>query len=415
MQCYGCYKPNIEGYCPACRKQLFDGKRVHTVLPFDTPKADNLEMFQEKTKRLSISGIQLKYSLKLQGKELELTEKDGRYILKPIPPSTQLVAREQAPENEHLTMQIAAQLYSIPTASNGLIYFKDGPPAYLTRRFDVKSVGGKYQQEDMAQLSGRSRNTHGEHFKYDGTYEEIGRLIEKYVAAYQPALEQFFRLVVFNYLFSNGDAHLKNFSLIQTDMGDYTLSPAYDLMCTVLHTPLESDTALDLYKDSMDSPFYNIFGYYGQADFRMLADKIGIIPLRRDRILTQMLSATELVLQMVQHSALSEEAKTKYMHAYMNKVIRMGMTKDMIARAMNPQYPGVYSVTDKPAKLTFLDRKVLVGFFDLTDLSDDLGKENKYTFIEMNNSARYRDTRDTRYVIIVEGDLLQKVEYPAKG
>jgi serine/threonine-protein kinase HipA len=414
MQCYGCYKPNIEGYCPACRKQLFDGKRVHPVLPFDTPKADNLEMFQEKTKRLSISGVQLKYSLKLEGKELELTETGGRYILKPIPLSTQLIAREQAPENEHLTMQIAARLFGISTASNGLIYFRDGAPAYLTRRFDVRSVGDKYQQEDMAQLSGRSRNTHGEHFKYDGTYEEIGRLIEKYVAAYQPALEQFFKLVVFNYLFSNGDAHLKNFSLIQTDMGDYTLSPAYDLMCTVLHTPLESDTALDLYKDSMDSPFYNIFGYYGQADFRTLADKIGIIPLRRDRILTQMLSATEQVLKMVQHSALSEATKRKYTDAYLDKVIRMGMTKEMIARTMNPQYPGVYSVTEKPTKLTFLDKKVLVGFFDANDQSDALEKENKYTFIEMNNSALYRNTRDMRYVTIVEGDLLQKVEYSAE-
>jgi serine/threonine-protein kinase HipA len=266
----------------------------------------------------------------------------------------------------------------------------------------------------MAQLSGRSRNTHGEHFKYDGTYEEIGRLIEKYVAAFPPALEQLFRLVVFNYLFSNGDAHLKNFSLIQTEMGDYTLSPAYDLMCTVLHTPLESDTALDLYQDSMNSPFYNVFGYYGQIDFRTLADKLGIIPLRRDRILTQMLSATELVLQMVQQSNLSEEAKGKYTDAYIGKVSRMGMTKDMIARAVNPQYPGVYSVTDKPTKLTFLDSKVLVGFFNMTDQSDALEKENKYTFIEMNNSAQYRDTRDMRYVTIVEGDLLQKVEYPAK-
>jgi len=344
-----------------------------------------------------------------------LTEIGGHYILKPIPPSTQLVAREQAPENEHLTTQIAAQLYSISTAANGLIYFKDGTPAYLTRRFDVRATGGKNQQEDMAQLSGRSGNTHGEHFKYDGTYEEIGRLIEKYVAAYPPALEQFFRLVIFNYLFSNGDAHLKNFSLIQTDMGDYTLSPAYDLMCTVLHTPLESDTALDLYKDSMDSPFYNVFGYYGQADFRTLADKIGIIPLRRDRILTQMLSATELVLQMVKYSSLSEEAKRKYTDAYLEKVIRMGMTKDMIARAMNPQYPGVYSVTDKPTKLTFLDRKVLVGFFNPSDQSSALEKENKYTFIEMNNSSPYRDTRDMQYLTIVEGDLLQNVEYPAKG
>lgn len=385
------------------------------MLPFDTPKANNLEMFQEKTKRLSISGVQLKYSLKLEGKELELTEIDGRYILKPIPPSTHLIDREQAPENEHLTMQIAARLFSISTAANGLIYFKDGAPAYLTRRFDVRAAGSKYQQEDMAQLSGRSQNTHGEHFKYDGTYEEIGRLIEKYVAAYQPALEQFFRLVVFNYLFSNGDAHLKNFSLIQTDMGDYTLSPAYDLMCTVLHTPLESDTALELYKDSMDSPFYNIFGHYGQADFRTLADKVGIIPLRRDRILTQLLSATEQVLRMVQESALSDETKRKYTDAYLDKVNRMGMTKDMIARAMNPQYPGVYSVTDKPTKLTLLDKKVLIGYFDANDQSGVLEKENKYTFIEINNSALYRDTRDMRYVTIVEADLLREVEYPASN
>jgi hypothetical protein len=87
----------------------------------------------------------------------------------------------------------------------------------------------------------------------------------------------------------------------------------------------------------------------------------------------------------------------------------------MIARAMNPQYPGVYSVTDKPTRLTFLDRKVLVGFFDFTAQSNVLEKENRYTFIEISNSAKYRDTRDMQYVTIVEGDLLQTVEYPAKG
>jgi serine/threonine-protein kinase HipA len=415
MPCCGCYKENVEGYCSTCRKLLFDGQRIHTVLPFDAPKADNLEMFQEKTKRLSISGVQLKYSVKREGKELILTEKGGQYILKPIPPTTQLVEREQAPENEHLTMQIAAQLFNISTAANGLIYFKDDAPAYLTRRFDVKPEGGKYQQEDMAQLSGRSRNTHGESFKYDGTYEEIGQLIQQYVAAYPPALEQFFRLVVFNYLFSNGDAHLKNFSLIQTAMGDYTLSPAYDLMCTVLHTPLESDTALDLFAGSMNSPFYSLFGYYGQADFRALANKIGIVPIRRDRILTQLLSTTGQVLQLINQSFLSEEAKEKYIHAYNDKVIRMGMTKEMIAHIMDPQHPGVYAVTHTPAKLTFLDRKMLIGYFNPTEQSEVLEKENKYTFIELNNSKSYRTTKDSQYVTIVEGDILTKVEHLSKN
>jgi len=384
---------------------------VHSILPFDTPKADNLELFQEKTKRLSISGVQLKYSVRREGKDLNLTEERGEYILKPIPPTTQLVEREQAPENEHLTMQIAAQIFGIYTAANGLIYFRDGAAAYLTKRFDVKSAGGKYQQEDMAQLSGRTRNTHGETFKYDGTYEEIGQLISKYVAAYPPALEQFFRIVVFNYLFSNGDAHLKNFSLIQTEMGDYTLSAAYDLMCTVLHTPLESDTALDLYTDSMDSPFYSIYGYYGQSDFRMLADKIGIVPIRRDRILTQLLSSTDKVIGMINHSFLNKIAKEKYEYAYRDKIIRMGMTGEMIGKTINSEHPGVYAPTDIPVKLTLLTRKELIGYFDRTDQSDGLEKENKYTFIEMNNEKNYKEARDPKYITIVEGDLLTKIEF----
>jgi serine/threonine-protein kinase HipA len=292
-------------------------------LPFSAPKADNLWLFQEKTKHLSISGVQLKYSVKREGKNLNLTDKGGEYILKPIPPSTQLIDREQAPENEHLTMQMAAQLFDIHTAANGLIYFNDGTPAYLTKRFDLRPEGGKYQQEDMAQLSGRTRFTHGEDFKYDGTYEEIGQMIRDHVAAYMPALEQFFRIVVFNYLFSNGDAHLKNFSLIQTPMGDFQLAPAYDLISTVLHTPLESDTALDLYRQLMESPFYASYGYYGQPEFRALADRIGILPTRRDRILTQLLSSTEKVEKMIGHSFLIDQTKAKYLSAYHDKIRRM--------------------------------------------------------------------------------------------
>jgi serine/threonine-protein kinase HipA len=323
MQCPGCHRIDIEGYCNECRRRLFDGHRVHPTLPYSAPKADNLGLFQEKTKHLSISGVQLKYSVKREGKDLNLTDKGGQYILKPIPPSTQLIDREQAPENEHLTMQMAAQLFDIHAAANALIYFNDGAPAYLTKRFDLRPEGGKYQQEDMAQLSGRTRFTHGEDFKYDGTYEEIGLLIKKYVAAYLPALEQFFRVVVFNYIFSNGDAHLKNFSLIQTPMGDYQLAPAYDLMCSVLHTPLESDMALDLCPNSMESPFYASYGYYGPPEFRALADRIGILPTRRDRILTQFLSATDNVEKMIRQSFLSDQTKTKYLSAYHDKVRRL--------------------------------------------------------------------------------------------
>jgi serine/threonine-protein kinase HipA len=325
MQCFGCYKEGVKGYCLSCRKALFSGKRVTQVLNFDTPKADNLPEYQEKTKRLSISGVQLKYSLCQQESELILTEHNGEYILKPVAPATLIARPNQAPENEHLTMKIASQVFGIKTAENALIFFKDGTQAYITKRFDVKSDGSKYLQEDMAQLSGKTKQRNGENFKYQGTYEEIGRLIKKYVAASLPVLEVFFKTVLFNYLFSNGDAHMKNFSLIQTDQGDYTLTPAYDLMSTMIHTPQESDTALDLYEGDMESSFYSRYGFYGKPDFEVLANKIGLLPQRIKKIIDGMLSEQVMVLQMINKSFLSEDAKAVYAKNYLEKVKRMNI------------------------------------------------------------------------------------------
>lgn len=322
MRCFGCYKENIEGYCTTCRKKLFNGKKVSHVLLFDTPKADNLPAYQEKTKRLSISGVQLKYSLRLEDKKLVLTEKGGQYILKPIPPTTLITLQDQAPENEHLTMQIAGQLFNIPVADNALIYFKDMAPGYITRRFDVKPDGAKHLQEDFAQISGKTKKNDGDNYKYNGTYEDIGKLIREKVAAYPPVLEEFFKVVVFNYVFSNGDAHLKNFSLVQSEFGDYNLSKAYDLMCTVLHTPNESDTALDLYKGDMESKFYTKYGFYGRPDFEALAERIGLLPKRAQHIIDAMLRRQNEVLGMIQSSFLSNEAKEKYVYYYKDKIRR---------------------------------------------------------------------------------------------
>lgn len=323
MQCYGCYKEGMEGYCPRCRKALFDGKKVKHFLNFDTPKADNLPGYQEKTKRLSISGVQLKYSLRLEGKELVLTETNGQYILKPIPPSNQIIRPDQAPENEHLTMRIASDIFGIKTAENALIFFRDGTPAYLTKRFDVKPNATKYLQEDMAQISNRSKNSHGENFKYEGTYEEIGHLIKKYVAASLPAREVFFKTVLFNYLLSNGDAHMKNFSLIQSEQGDYTLTPAYDLMSTVIHSPQEYDTALDLYEGDINSEFYITYGYYGRVNFEELASRIGLIPARAKKIINALLSEGDMVYRRISESFLPDETKAIYRSNYTDKVRRI--------------------------------------------------------------------------------------------
>lgn len=327
MKCKGCYLESKQDYCLSCRKKLFNKIKVSSVLNFDAPKDDNLQIFQEQSKKLSISGVQLKYSLKLNGNQLELCEKGGEYIFKPIPVARQLQELDSAPENEHVTMQIAEQIFNISTAANGLIYFKDGQPAYITKRFDVKQDGRKYLQEDFAQLLSRSKQTQGDTFKYESNYEEIGHLIKRYVAASIPTLEKFFKLVLFNYIISNGDAHLKNFSLIRNENGEYLLTHAYDLMCTVLHTPNESDTALSLYDGDIDSDFYQHYGFYGKPNFIELAKRLGILEKRAEKIILDFLNKKDFVSEVIHLSFLSESVKLKYIKNYMDKINRFNAIK----------------------------------------------------------------------------------------
>jgi serine/threonine-protein kinase HipA len=156
-----------------------------------------------------------------------------------------------APANEHVTMQIAKQVYNIPTAENGLVFFRNEEPAYITKRFDVTRNGTKLGKEDFASLAGKTEENAGENFRYNYSYEGIAELIKEHVGAWKIEMEKFYSLVVFNFLFSNGDAHLKNFSLLETINGDYILSPAYDLLDTRIHVEEEGFFALqdELFKE----------------------------------------------------------------------------------------------------------------------------------------------------------------------
>jgi serine/threonine-protein kinase HipA len=281
MRCPGCLKEGEKEYCIRCRRVLFEGKKVSSTLPFNSPYKEPSDLFLDHTKKISISGVQVKYSLKLQENKLVLTDTEGEYILKPIP-TGQFKNLEQAPANEHLTMQIARQVYKFNVPGNAIIFFKDGAPAYLVKRFDKDPAarlpdgkGGKLQQEDFAQLGQMSSETHGINYKYDLSYEEIGDLIKQYISTYMIELEKFFRLVIFNYIFSNGDAHVKNFSAIRTAQGDYVLTPVYDLLCTRIHSPVESDMALSLFKDGFTEA-YEAFGFYTYTDFHHFGKGLGI-------------------------------------------------------------------------------------------------------------------------------------------
>lgn len=319
-KCLSTYKTvNSIGFSKKALKLLFENKKISPFLDFETLDFIYNNDFENNIRQISISGVQVKYSLKLEENSLKLTEVGGRYILKPIPVG-RFQNLEIAPENEHLTMQIAAQIFKIETAENTLIYFKNAQPAYLVKRFDIKEDGTKWLQEDFCQIKQVNQQNNGVNYKYEGSYEEIANLIKKYCGAWQIEIERFFKIILFNYLFSNGDAHLKNFSLIQTKFGDFRLSPTYDLMCTYLHTSNEPAMALDLFKDDYYSDAYNILGYYSYTDFFEFGIKIGIPNNRLERILFDFSNKSSAVKMMIDNSFLDVEIKEIYWNQYQNRL-----------------------------------------------------------------------------------------------
>lgn len=320
--CPGTLADGYTTYSPGCIRNMFNGKKVSHVLNYEQPQQSEevAEQFIENRKRISISGVQEKLSLLLEKNQLRLSKQgeQGTFILKPIPRDVKKV--DQVPANEHLTMQIAKQVYGIKTAENALIFFIDGTPAYITKRFDVKTDGSKWGKEDFASLAGKTTDNAGAGFKYEYSYEELGILIQKYVPAWRVEIEKFFSLVVFNFLFSNGDAHLKNFSLLETTSGDYLLSPAYDLINTRLHVD-DTDFALSkgLFADDFKSEQYKKSGHPGKGDFVEFAKRIGVAENRTDKLLNPFLQKQPLMETLVSRSFLSDSNKRGYLLLFSTK------------------------------------------------------------------------------------------------
>ena len=320
--CPGTLAEGFTTYSPSCLRNLFNGKKVSHILPYEQPQKNEevAEQFMENRKRISISGVQEKLSLLLEKNQLRLTREgeQGTYIFKPIP--RDLKKLDQVPANEHLTMQIAKQVFEMNTAENAMIFFKDGTPAYITRRFDVKDDGSKWGKEDFATLAGKTKDNDGPNFKYEYSYEEIGLLIQQYVPAWRIEIEKYFVMIVFNYLFSNGDAHLKNFALLESSQGDYLLSPAYDLVNTRMHVD-DTDLALNkgLFLDDFKSENYKKSGHPAMSDFIELAKRIGVTASRTEKLLAPLLMKQSLMETLVQHSFLSEPNKRGYLLMYSTK------------------------------------------------------------------------------------------------
>ena len=308
-------------YSPAAQRALFDGRQVSHVLNLNSPNNDNDDAkdYVKHVGRISLSGVQPKSGMVLDEQGRLVRPKEGersQYILKPAPTSYALLERKYCPANEHLTMQLAAQVYHIETAANALCFFRDGEAAYLTRRFDVGPGGRKYKQEDFASLAGLTKANGGSDYKYSNlSYEDCAELIRRYTRAAQVEVLKFFRLVVFNYLTLNDDAHLKNFSLINRGDGEYHLAPAYDLVNTNLHLYEPRIFALDkgLFKEGMR---FSDTNPVGRLHFEEFGRRIGLAGRLVTRELDEFAAPQPSARVLVDRSFLSDSLKRQYWQTY---------------------------------------------------------------------------------------------------
>ena len=328
--CPSCLDDGFSTYSPKAARALFDGHKVSHQLDFDIDGLHDLPEMVEAMHRISVSGVQEKFPAVIEQGSIRIAreEEQSTYILKPAPWDETLRERKQIPANENLTMQIAAQVYGIQTAANGLCFSKKGQAVYITKRFDVLPDGSKRLMEDFAAVIGKNEQDDGKEFKYSGCYEDIAKAIRKNVSAWMVDMERFFELVVFNYIFANGDDHLKNFSVILQGQ-DYRLAPAYDLLNTSLHVRGD-DFGLDggLSPNILKSDVYTKTGHPCRLDFERFGDCIGLVKSRAGKILDKYRQLPESAIMLVGRSFLNDKMKRHYLRTVNERIARFNRESD---------------------------------------------------------------------------------------
>ena len=311
--CPATLQSGFDTYSPLAVKKMFDGQTVSHIIDFDFEDEQDVEIAQENLGKMSISGAQEKFSAVVDQGQLRLARpgEQSTFILKPAP-LNYISTRKQIPANEHLTMQIASQVYGIRTAYNVLCFTPKGQPVYVTRRFDVNPDLTKCPMEDFASLLGMTEQGNDSNFKYNGNYATIADAIRAFVPSWAIETERFFKQIVFNYMFANGDAHLKNFSLINQN-GEYFLAPAYDLINTKIH--LEGDDfALKggLSPDIEPSGPMLRTGHPCRIDFERFAERIALPKRRADRVLDLFSVIQPETYNLIDRSFLNDKMKRLY-------------------------------------------------------------------------------------------------------
>ena len=309
--CLFCYQPLVEhetDFHISCSKKIF-GQPHPPALPYSEEDLEPLarEVIESQT---AVTGVQAKLSLHITGNDKKGAERRftivglwGGYILKP---PTALYP--QLPEVEDVTMHLS-EIAKVKTAPHSLIRLKSGNLAYITKRID-RIKKGKLAMEDMCQLTERLTED-----KYQGSYEQIGKAIQKYSVTPGLDVVNFFELVLFSFLTGNADMHLKNFSLLEQPGLGMTLSPAYDLVNTTLVNPAdEEELALNLNGRKKKIK---------KQDFVAAMNTLKMEEKQQQNIFNKMLKAMPKWEELIERSYMSPAYKEQYKKIITERMNRM--------------------------------------------------------------------------------------------
>lgn len=220
--------------------------------------------------RFSLAGVQLKFSAVMEtagGLTVPAGGGGGDWIVKLPSPRFDAV-----PENEYAMMTLARRAgIDVPDVRLVATHDIDGLPRDLpeafgqslaVRRFDRPRPGQRVHIEDFAQVFG----IYPEQKYRRASYGSLARVL--WLECGEEAVLEFARRLAFTVLIGNGDAHLKNWSLIYPDGRTPGLSPAYDLLATVPYLPADR-LALSLAGTK-------VFADVNVERFRRFADQAGL-------------------------------------------------------------------------------------------------------------------------------------------
>lgn len=189
-----------------------------------------------------ISGFQPKVIVPISDRK---TVSTSHYIIKAAGDDYPYLA-----QNEFMCMEVARRAGL--TVSE--FELSDNGELFIMKRFDISASGERLGLEDMAVLMGQTTEE-----KYQGSYEGVAKVIDIFCKS--NAIEskaRFFQYLTLSVLLQNGDAHLKNFSLLyDSPNGDVRLSPLYDVVTTSIYeiqnprtgaTSTDNTMALNLFK-----------------------------------------------------------------------------------------------------------------------------------------------------------------------